>query len=175
MALRQILTAAVVSTALASCASAPPVSSGPQPENRSGTTIYPAVKRWTGKLSPTQSYSAAAVASQRQNAYGSVELTVSANNPTLTRVVLTVSVPMGFGLETLGWGLSQGNCGSGNPPVLSPSSFPTIQINANGQGKVDTSIPFVLPESGNYHVNVFRGSGAQLTDVITCASLRRQS
>jgi len=175
MLLRQFLAAAIASTAVTSCASAPPVSSGPQPDREQSVAVYPTMKVWKGTLNPTQSHQATAVASRRQNAYGSVELTVSANNPMLSRVTMTVSVPMEPGLDILGWGLSPGRCGSGNPPVLSPSMFPTIQVNTNGQGKLDTKIPFIIPETGSYHINVFRGSGTQLTDVITCTELRRQS
>jgi len=175
MLLRQFLTAAVASTALTSCASAPPVSSVPQPVSDQSASVYPTMKLWTGTLNPTQSYNATAVASKRQNAYGRVELTVSPSSPTLTHVTLSVSVPMEPGLDALGWGLSEGSCGSGNPPVLPPGMFPTIQLSVSGQGKVDADIPFIIPENSSYHVNVFRGSGTQLTDVITCAALRRQS
>ncbi|HEV7594032.1 MAG TPA: hypothetical protein VGO33_03460 [Gemmatimonadaceae bacterium] len=126
-------------------------------------------------MRPTQSYNAAAVGSQRQNAYGGAELTVLASNPTLTHVTVNVAVPVDLGLGMVGWGLAQGRCGSGNPTVLSPSSFPPIQLNATGQGTVDAQIPFIIPDNGTYHVNVFRGTGTQLVDVITCADLRRDT
>ena len=178
MQLRQYLAAAVVSTALTSCASAPPaaspVASAPTSENDRAPLVFPAAKRWTGTLRPTQSYNAAATGSQRQNAYGNAVLTVAASNPTLTRATITVAVPVDSGLGLVGWGLSQGRCGSGNPTVLSPSTFPPIQLNASGQGTVDARIPFVIPDNGAYHVNVFRGSGTQLVDRITCADLRRE-
>jgi hypothetical protein len=126
-------------------------------------------------MRPTQSYNAAAVGSQRQNAYGGAELIVLASNPTLTRVTINVAVPVDLGLGMVGWGLAQGRCGSGNPTVLSPSSFPPIQLNGTGQGSVDAQIPFIIPDNGTYHVNVFRGAGTQLVDVITCADLRRET
>jgi hypothetical protein len=52
--------------------------------------------------------------------------------------------------------------------------FPMMVVSANGGASLDDNIPFQLPESGNYHLNVFRGGGTQLNDVITCADLRRQ-
>ena len=134
MPLRQLLAAAVVSTALTSCASAPPASSAPQTDSDRAPLVFPSAKRWKGTMRPTQSYNAAAVGSQRQNAYGGVELSVSASNPTLTHVTLTVTVPVDLGLGMIGWGLAQGRCGSGNPTVLAPSTFPPIQLNATGQG-----------------------------------------
>jgi hypothetical protein len=175
MLLRQFLAATVVSTALTSCASAPPVSSAPQSVSDQSAAVYPTVKVWTGTLTPTQSYEPTAAASKRQNGYGRVELTVSPNSPTLTHVILTVSIPLQPGMDLVGWGLSQGRCGSGNPLVLPPSMFPAIQLGPNGQGTSDAKIPFIIPDNGSYHVDVFRGSGTQLNDVITCASLRRES
>ncbi|HEY4953610.1 MAG TPA: hypothetical protein VII02_01865 [Gemmatimonadaceae bacterium] len=175
MLLRQFLAAAVVSTALTNCASAPPVSSAPQSVSDQSAAVYPTVKVWTGTLNPTQSYDATAAASKRQNGYGRVELTVSPNTTTLTHVILTVSIPLEPGMDLVGWGLSQGRCGSGNPLVLPPSMFPAIQLGSNGQGTINANIPFIIPDNGSYHVDVFRGSSTQLNDVITCASLRRES
>ena len=175
MRFHQFLTAVAVSTGLASCASAPPVSSAPGPATDQNVTAYPTMKLWTGTLNPTRSYNASAVASQRQNAYGRVEVTVSPNSPMLSHVMLKVSVPNEPGLDVAGWGLSEGRCGSGNPPVLSRGAFPAIQISTNGQGNVDANIPFIIPDNGAYHVDVFRGSGTQLSDVLTCGDLRRES
>ena len=175
MLLRQFLAASVASTALAGCASAPPVSSPQQSVGNESAAVYPTIKLWTGTLNPTQSYQAAAVASKRQNGYGRVELSVSPNSPTLSHVIVTVSMPNEPGVDLVGWGLVPGRCGSGNPLVLSPSMFPAIQIGANGQGHIDAKIPFIIPDNGNYHIDVFRGSGTQLSDVITCAVLRRES
>jgi hypothetical protein len=93
----------------------------------------------------------------------------------MTHVRLTVSVPVEPGLTNLGWAIHPGECGSGDPPVMAPGTFPTIVLSANGRGTVDDDIAFELPQSGSYHVNVFRGTGTQLSDVITCAGLRRQS
>ncbi len=79
------------------------------------------------------------------------------------------------GLEVLGWSINPGNCGSGDTPVLSPSLFPLMQLSPNGQASFDDNIAWELPETGTYHVNVFRGSNSQLNNVITCADLHRKS
>jgi hypothetical protein len=78
------------------------------------------------------------------------------------------------GLENLGWTINPGNCGSGDAPVLSSSVFPLMQLGANGQANFDDNIPWALPETGSYHVNVYRGSSTQLNNVVTCAELRRK-
>lgn len=174
MLFRQFLTVSAASAALAACASAPPVTATPQAGGNQSVTTYPMVKRWTGKLNPTQSYQAAAVASRRQNAYGNVEVTVSPTSPTLSRVTMTVSVPQESGFDILGWGISPGRCGSGNPQVLAPTAFTPIPVSTNGRGSVDAKIPFVIQEGGAYSVSVYHGSGTQLSDVVTCAELREE-
>ena len=175
MTFRHLLTAAIASTAVTACATATPVTTGSPPRNEQTTQTMPGTSRWTGKLNPTQSYTGSAVATERQMAYGNVELTVSPNSPNLTHVRLTVSVRVEPGMDNLGWAIHPGTCGSGNPPVLTPGAFPMMVLSANGRAAVDNDIPYVLPESGNFHLNVFRGSGTQLSDVITCADLRKQS
>jgi hypothetical protein len=181
MPLRHFIVPSATAIALAACATQAPVSatpvpaSGAQPAADQAAAVYPNMKRWTGSLNPTRSYNGSAVASERQNARGRVELTVLPSAPTLSHVILTVTVPNQPGLDVVGWGVIQGRCGSGNPTVLSPSNFPPIQIGANGGGKVDVKIPFVIPDNGNYHVDVFRGSGNQLSDVLTCGELRPES
>jgi hypothetical protein len=174
MLLRPFLTVAAASAAFVGCASAPPVTSTPQAGGTKSVTDYPMVKRWTAKLNPTQSFQATAVASRRQNAYGNAELTVSPATPTLSRVTMTVSVPQEQGFDVLGWGVNPGRCGSGNPQVLAPTAFTPIQVSASGRGSVDAQIPFVIPEGGEYSVSVYRGSGTQLSDVITCGELRQE-
>jgi len=174
MRLSRILTPVLISAAVGACASAPSVT--PDPNSDAGRTqaIVAGANRWTGALNPTQSFTGNVVTTTRQKAYGTVELTVARDRPTMTHVRLTVTVPVEPGLTNLGWGIHPGECGSGDPPVMAPGMFPTIVLSANGRGTVDDNIPFTLPESGNYHLNVFRGNGTQLSDVITCASLRRQ-
>jgi hypothetical protein len=73
------------------------------------------------------------------------------------------------------WSIHPGECGAGTPPVLSPGAFPLIVVSGNGRASVEGDIAFTLPESGSYHVNVFRSNGTQLSDVLTCGNLRRQT
>jgi hypothetical protein len=173
MNLRHIC-AAFLAAAASACASAPAVNPNPSLDRDRTAEVLAAARRWTGTLNPTQGRTGAAVTTTRQRAYGTVELTVAPNRQTNTHVRLTVSVPAEPGLNNLGWAVHPGTCGSGNPPVIAPGMFPTMVLSANGRGTIDDDVPFQLPESGNYHVNVFRGGGTQLNDVITCAELRKQ-
>jgi len=112
--------------------------------------------------------------SVRQNGSGQVDLTPSTKAPDLTHVRLVTSVSLDPGMDALGWAIEPGNCGSGSPGVIPASMFPPLQVNANGQARMDVDLPFQLTESGTYHVDVFRGTGSQPTDVITCAELHRK-
>lgn len=168
------LCAASLAAAASACASAPAVDPNPSLDGDRTAEVLAAARRWTGTLNPTQGRTGAAVTTTRQRAYGTVELTVAPNRQTNTHVRLTVSVPVEPGLNNLGWAVHPGNCGSGNPPVIAPGMFPTMVLSANGRGTIDDDVPFQLPDTGNYHVNVFRGGGSQLNDVITCGELRRQ-
>lgn len=175
MHLQNVFAAVVAAAVLAGCATTPPVSQPASSDAARTAAVLAASNRWTGTLNPTQGRTGAAVTTARQKAFGTVELTVAPNRPTMTHARLTVSVPVEPGLTNLGWAIHQGGCGSGNPPVMSPGAFPMMVLSVNGRGSIDDDIPFTLPESGNYHLNVFRGNGTQLSDVITCGNLRRDS
>jgi len=172
---RDVGTAILLASAAWACSSAPRTPPPAPSADERVAQVLAAANRWTGTLNPTQGRTATAVTTTRKRAYGTVELRVAPNRPTNTHVVLNVSVPMEPGLTNLGWAIHEGNCGSGTPPVMSPGSFPSIVVSTNGRGAVDEDIAFKLPEYGSYHLNVFRGNGTQLTDVITCANLRRQT
>lgn len=85
---------------------------------------------------------------------------------------MNVSMPVqGSGL--IQWGIHSGRCGSGTLPIVGIERFPVLEVSANGRGDLDAEMPLSLPESGSYHVNVFRG-GQQLNHVLTCGNLRRE-
>lgn len=168
-------TALFLASASLACSSAQPNPAPAPSADQRVAEVLAAAKRWTGTLNPTQGRTATVVTTTRQRAYGNVVLTVAPNRPTLTHVVLNVSVPMEPGLNNLGWSIHQGNCGSGSPPVMSPGAFPTMVVSTNGRGALEDDIAFRLPDFGSFHVNVFRGNGTQLSDVITCANLRKDT
>jgi hypothetical protein len=175
MPIRPFLTALIAIGTISACASAPAANPAAHTDTDHANAVLASARRWTGSFAPTQSLNASVMPSSRQKGNGTVELTVAPNNPDLTHVRLTVAVAREQGLDNLGWAILGGDCGSGDPPVLAPGVFPLMALSPNGQAKFDDNIPFTLPESGNYHVNIFRGSGNQLSDVITCAVLRRKT
>jgi len=165
--------ASLVAAALSGCAAAPAATPDPGSQPVPSQTVGVAVSRWTGVFNPKQGYTGTVVTTTRQKAYGNVELLISPDRPNVTRVRLSVSVPVEPGLTNLGWAVHPGGCGSGAPPLMAPGTFPSMVLGSNGRAALDDDIGFTLPGTGSYHVNVFRGAGMQLSDVITCASLRR--
>lgn len=146
--------------------------STPTPQDPTAIAIAAAVSaRWKGNFQPTQSRTGDVKPTQRQNAYGSVELTVPRNRTTRTHVRLDVTAPATSG-TSLRWGIYEGGCGSGTPPVFPIDVFPIMELSSNGKGSIDQEVAFEMPASGRFHVNVLQGAGTQITDVLTCANLR---
>jgi len=173
MHLRHISSAALAA-ALSACATPPAVDPSPSPVNDpAAMAIAAASLRWTGNLQPTQSQTGGAMVTDRQKAYGTVELTVPRDRPTRTHARLTVSAPAAYLHASLRWGIYPGHCGSGAPPVVPAEVFPIIEMSSNGQGSINQEIAFEMPQEGALHVNVLHGGGSQLSNVLTCANLRR--
>lgn len=162
--------------ALFACATTPPVASAP-PAAHDPTAIAIAAAitaRWTGILQPTQSRTGDAVVTERQKAYGTVELTVPRDRPSRTHVRLNVSTPATANVTTLRWGIYPGYCGSGASPILPVDVLPRIDLSNNGQGSLDQEIALEMPKGGAFHVNVLHGSsGTQINNVLTCGNLRQ--
>ena len=162
---------ALLVTGLAACASGGTTPA--PPHDPTAIAIAAAtVARWTGTLQPTQSRTGGVKATERQKAYGTVELVVPRNRRTRTHVRLDVSAPATAGVTTLRWGIYPGSCGSGAPPVFPTEVFPAIELGTNGKGSIDQEVAFEMPDAGRFHVNVLQGTGTQLSNVLTCANLR---
>jgi hypothetical protein len=72
----------------------------------------------------------------------------------------------------LRWAVLPGRCGSPAIPLLGHEQFPPLEMGSAGRGQIAIDLPMELPQSGNYHVNVYSG-GRELENVVTCANLRR--
>jgi hypothetical protein len=95
----------------------------------------------------------------------------SARDPQRTTVSLAVSTAIQQP-TSLRWALLPGQCGAGSLPLLGFEQFPPLDVTSSGRAHLEVELPLPLPQSGNYHVNVYSG-GVQLDDVLTCATLRR--
>ncbi len=126
--------------------------------------------RWQGMLEATQQRSAQLVPIIRNRTTGYVY--ISQAGPERTRVRLTVSTT-GHDGSALQWAILPGRCASDMMPIAPVERFPIIDVAANGRGELDMELAITMPESGQYHVNVYRGRGSQLSNVLTCGNLTR--
>jgi hypothetical protein len=128
--------------------------------------------RWTGNFQPVQIRSSSPNMRVQSRIYGTVDLSALPNNPKRTRARLNFTSQSTGNSFTGQWALLPGRCGTGSLPVTGIENFPVIEVSSNGRASLDSELALALPESGEYHVNVYLG-GQQLDNVITCANLKR--
>lgn len=119
------------------------------------------MQQQTGGLGPTG----------QNKAFGTV--TLSSKGSERTVVSISVSTPL-QNSTALPWAILPGRCGTGSLPLAGLERFQLIDVSANGRGQLSTEMALALPESGTFHVNIYWGTGQQLSDVMTCANLRRE-
>jgi hypothetical protein len=68
------------------------------------------------------------------------------------------------------WHVHSGTCAEKGPIVGSPSAYPPLSADASGAARLETTLPFATPTSGNYSVNVHM-SPTQMGMVVGCADL----
>ena len=169
---RTFIVAPAVIAVLAACASTTPVAASGDalPASASAQSASPGT-RWSGSLQPTQQSSGSVGPRGQSKAFGSVRL--SSKGPGRTVVDLSLSTSL-QNSTSLNWALLPGRCGTGSLPLVGIERFPVIEVGTNGRGQLTSEMALALPESGTYHLNVYWGSGQQLSDVMTCANLRKE-
>lgn len=128
---------------------------------------------WIASLQQTQQRTGELAPTSQQKATGNVSLLPSVATPGRMRIQLTLSAPSNSS-STLRWGIFPGRCGSSALPLIGIESFPAIDVGSNGRGQVAGEIPISLESGAAYHVNVFKGMGMELSDVLTCGNLRQR-
>lgn len=132
--------------------------------------LRPEEARWSGMIQPTYQNSGATAASRRTNIDGTVDLVADKDYTSRTKVDITLGTPVTN--STVSWALVPDRCGTGGVPVLPVDAFTPIEVGPSGRGEVSVIIPFELPTSGTYHVDIYEGARATLADVQACAELR---
>lgn len=128
--------------------------------------------RWSGNFTPVQVRSANISMRTQSRIYGTVSLTSIPDNKDRAQVRINFTSQSGGNSFTAQWALVQGRCGSGSLPVAAIDIFPIIEVGGDGRAQLDTELALTLPDRGEYHVNVYVG-GQELSNVITCANLKR--
>jgi hypothetical protein len=123
--------------------------------------------RWQAYLKATQQRSGRLVTTVQNKATGTFFMSQAGHDR--VRVRLTVSTSYHDGSD-LKWAIVPGRCGSNMMPIAQVEQFPIIEISSNGRGEVDRVLPLTILNTGQYHVNVYRG-GTQLEHVLTCGNI----
>ena len=106
----------------------------------------------------------------QNKAFGNVSL--SSKGAGRTAISISLSTPLSSS-AALNWGVLPGRCGSGTLPIVGIERFPAIDVGNNGRGQLDTEMALDLPTDGAYHVNIYWAGGQQISDVMTCANLKK--
>jgi hypothetical protein len=125
---------------------------------------------WTGSLQPIQQASSGLGPTGQNKAFGTVKL--SSKGTARTAISISLSTPL-TNAASLNWAVLPGRCGTGSLPLAGVERFPLIEVGNNGRGQLEGEMALELPASGTYHVNIYWASGQQLSDVMTCANLRK--
>lgn len=124
---------------------------------------------WTANLQPTQQRSGQVRPTSQLRAYGSVQMKRGSSEG---RTLISITFTSPVSNTSYSWSLHSGRCGSGEMAVMPANSFPTLHIGSGGRGQASADIILAFPHSGNFHVNVFSGTGNNLTEVVSCGNLR---
>lgn len=170
-----VVAATMVSVACSSGGSASTASTTPEPGTSRTEKIVAqaeaASMHWTGSFQPVQQQTGSMAPRGSSRVFGNVTLSQSPASANRTRARISVSTQL-KDTRQLRWALVTGRCGSADIPVLGVEQFPEITMSSSGRGELDSEVPVLLPQKGNYHVNVFFSNGADLSDVMTCANLK---
>jgi hypothetical protein len=139
-----------------------------------GAQDAPRRVRWSGNFQPVQIRSSSVGLRIQSRIYGTAELASAEGNANRTQARLRFTVQTQSGSFTVQWALLAGRCGSGSLPIVPIENFPIIEVGTNGRAQLDEELALELPQTGEYHVNVYAG-GQNLDNVITCANLKRAS
>lgn len=157
---------------LAACATAVPVTDSGSATPAGSVSAPGGSVRWSGSLQPTQQRTGGLGPTGQNKTFGSVMLT--SKGPDRMAIMISLSTPL-QNSTTLNWAMLTGRCGSGSLPLVGIEQFPVIDVGTNGRGQVNGEMALELPASGTFHVNVYWAGGRQLSDVMTCANLRREN
>ncbi len=124
--------------------------------------------RWTGSFQPQQQTTGTVAATGTARIFGNFSLTPGPT-PNYSVASLTITTPEGG--NQFGWAILPSRCGSASLPLLSIDRFPPIETSGSGRGAVNQNLSLTFPTTGSYHVNVYRGRGTELSDVVACANL----
>jgi hypothetical protein len=151
---------------LAACAHSVPVEGTATPATSVSTS---GSGRWSGNLQSVTQNRGDVAQSTRDRSYGSAQWT-QGTGPTLSSVNLVFTYA---GTERdLYWALSAGSCGTAALPLIPLANFPELNVAGGGRAQVTTTLPIYLPNSGSYHIDIYRDRSASPENLVACGNLK---
>ena len=153
--------------ALTACAHTVPVEGGATPASSVSTSTGGG--RWTARIASVTQNRGDVAQSTRDKSYGSADW-IRGASPTLSTVNLTFTYA---GQERdLNWALIAGSCGMAALPLIPLANFPELNIGSGGRAQVTASLPIDLPQSGTYHVDIYRDRSGDPTSLVGCGNFK---
>jgi hypothetical protein len=82
----------------------------------------------------------------------------------------TVTITGGEAGVTYPWHVHSGKCGDNGAVVGQAGAYTPIKIGKDGNGKVDVTLPFAIPDNGAYYVNIHK-SATDMGTIVSCGNL----
>lgn len=153
---------ALLVAGLAACSSAPKATDG------SRVTVEQ--DHWSGTIRPIEARTGEVAGTKPPAQYhGTILMSRAGTGMSRTRIEISLNRPEQYG--SVSWALSTGRCGMMVAPVLPISVFAPLEMSGSGRGDATEEVPFEFPTDGMYHVDIFSGHSARLTEVVACADL----
>lgn len=82
----------------------------------------------------------------------------------------TVTITGGEAGVTYPWHVHSGKCGDNGAVVGQAGAYTPIKIGKDGNGKVNVTLPFAIPDNGAYYVNIHK-SATDMGTIVSCGNL----
>jgi hypothetical protein len=89
-----------------------------------------------------------------------------------TRATITLKGATAGGVHP--WHIHSGKCGSKGAIVGPPTAYPAITVGQDSSAKIDATLPFAVPRSGSYYVNI-HASPTDMGTIVACGDLTTAS
>ena len=151
---------------LAACAHTVPVEGGATP---TASVSSAGGGRWTTTIQSVTQNRGDVAQSTRDKSYGSAQWT-RGDGPTLSAVNLVFTYA---GTERdLNWAILAGSCGTAALPLIPMANFPELNVGGGGRAQVNAVIPLELPQTGTYHIDIYKDRRGSAESLVGCGNLK---
>lgn len=151
---------------LTACSHTVPVQGADGPE---GSMSSPTEPKWTTNIRSVPQTRFTALDTARNISSSSVEW-IQGERPGVSSVNIVFTYE---GTEhSLSWAVLFGPCGGASLPLIPISSFPELEVSVGGRTQLNAEISLELPNSGMFHIDIYRDRRGGAESVVGCGNLR---